>query len=64
MKKGRATRKSETYFEQIPLEVVKKIAKGDDDPDREKPGGDNRFVRRPLKSGPRTAKDRPKRLNK
>ena len=63
MKKDRATRKSETYFEQIPLEVVKKIAQGDD-ADREKAGADHRIVQRPPKSGPRTAKERPKRLNK
>ena len=48
MKKDRATRKSETHFEQIPLEVVKKIAQGDD-AGREKAGTDNAVVRRPLK---------------
>jgi hypothetical protein len=63
MKKDRITRKSETHFEQIPLEVVKKIAQGDDAA-REKAGPDNRTIQRPLRSGHRTAKERPKRLNK
>ena len=53
MKKDRATRKSETQLEQIPLEVVKKIARVDD-ADREKAGTDNVIVQRP-----RTAKERP-----
>ena len=43
MKKAHASRKSKTHFEQVPLEVVKKIAEGDDS-NHEKAGTDNSIV--------------------
>jgi hypothetical protein len=57
MKKNRSPRKSETHFEQVPVEVVKKIAGGDDG-SRERAGTDNVIVERASrKSEPRTPRN-------
>jgi hypothetical protein len=51
-KRSQAVRKSRTHFEQIPLEVVKKIAEGDV-PKDEEAGTDNVSVESvSTKSGP------------
>jgi hypothetical protein len=51
-KTNHATRKSQTYFEQIPIDVVKKIAEEDVSKDK-KAGTDN------VNAGPTSRKSKP-----
>ena len=63
MKKGHASRKSKTHFEQIPLEVVKKIEEGDDS-NHQKAGTDNSIVEpASRKSAPRAPGNGRERMN-